>query len=304
MIVREKNYKAFCVIAICLSSVLVFLYMHLFCQDDCISIPVSFNGAKKPLFTAQIEKTNYVLGLDLGAYQLSLDKDELAKLKKTSQGIKQWEDGFGNKYESLSYIVPNFRIKDLKWENIKIIEEEPIFDNNTTLWKDANNKLITTKKTVGGIGRIILHKTNLLLDFPHSKICACNNISKLKKKNYDITNWIQVPFMETQLGMILEIDMDFGLKRLIFDTGCTVNFMQPRSIGKEIWEKNEKGLWSYTTSKFVIGSHNFANKKLYQYEFSKLYDEVDGFLGMSFIEDYQIYIDYPNRMIYINPYLY
>lgn len=298
----SKKYFYFSIVALIGIITLGYIVHHVL-NNDLYKIPIQFDEAKIPLISASFEDKQYLLELDLGAADFSLNREELAKLQKIPKGLNRSEDVFGNKYEVPIYVIEHFNVQRLKWKNIIISEEDPAFDRNTLLWEDVHQTEVDgVKKSYGRIGRNILKKTNLLLDFPNNLLYACNNLTKLKKKNYHIHDWIAIPFEETDSGIIIKITTDFGLKKFVFDTGCSAIFIRSENLSeKNLFEKETEELFAYTTSKFMIGSYNFSNIKLYQLQFSDLYKDVDGFLGMNFIEDYQIYVDYKSKKIFINP---
>ena len=72
------------------------------------------------------------------------------------------------------------------------------------------------------------------------------------------------------------------------------------SIFQGIGIKNEKhGFPIYTTSMFEIGSKNFGSMNLYLFDITPELHEIDGVLGMDFVKNHVIYIDYKDKVLYI-----
>lgn len=64
-------------------------------------------------------------------------------------------------------------------------------------------------------------------------------------------------------------------------------------------QTSKHGFPSLSSDTFSIGGTNFGSKPLYFIDITEELDEIDGFLGMDFIKDHVIYIDFDHHILYI-----
>lgn len=265
-----------------------------------VLIPVEIREANTPYTTIEIEGKIYRLELDLGSkFLISLRKNILDEIAgKTICGRGEWTDLKGNKYSAPSYFVKKISIAGFSFKDLNVQQEDDDYIYKTVLW-DAKNREreFFIAEEVGTIGWPLLEKVNLLLDFSHSCVLASNDKKSLKKLGYYIDGWVKVPFKIDRPGIILEIETDFGVKKLAIDTGSTLNL-----IRNDQTIEGKMGMYKIpfiNSSKFIINKNNFGSITFHLYELTSELNEIDGYLGMSFLENHQIYIDYPNRVAYI-----
>jgi hypothetical protein len=260
-------------------------------------IPVTFSTSNIPLIEAEIEGKRYRLALDLGSkFQLSLYRELLTEIPKKNNGVSKWKDFRGNSYEGTSYFIPKIKIGNLTLSNIVANEESDDFIANVTIW---NNTGITREKLKSGdIGRPILEKFNLLLNFQDAEIIACNNPQKLKKLGFDLSEMEKMPLEEGR-GLIIKVNTDLGMKNIDFDTGATKSVLRSSNVEGQEELEEQYGMKKFTTSKLVIGNKDFGETLFYLCEITPELHEIDGMLGMDFLKKHVVYFDYPNRVVYI-----
>jgi len=266
-----------------------------------IQIPVKFGSASTPYADVEIEGKKYLLEFDLGSkFQLSLRKSFLEKIiKKEPHGIGEWKDINGNKYEAPSYLIPEMRIGDLILANVVVQEDDDDFIFNATMWDGENKGRDIVDKEQGVIGRPLLEKVNLLLDFGHSTIFASNDKNKLKKAGYCLDHMTKVPFELGRMGIILQVDTDIGIKRLSIDTGSSLNLIRSSLLKDHECQKGQYNIPFFITSKFIIGGEDFGSMCLHLHKITPELNELDGFLGAPFLESHVLYIDFPHKVVYI-----
>lgn len=265
-----------------------------------VCVPITFTLSGTPALLATIEDNECLLELDLGSkFQLSLKKSILDGINdKKAHKMAHWKDAKGDSYESPSYLIPNVSIGDLVLADVIARQESDIYRQNTTLWNDQDKKDVQII-LLGSIGRPLLEKTNLLLDFPHSKMIACNSKYKLKRLGIYLENMTKIPFEGGERGIIIKTDTDAGILRLGLDTGATITLIRSSRLHDQKCTIDEHGFSTYTTSKLSIGNADFGSKDLFLYDITSELHEIDGVLGMDFLKDHVIYIDYQEKMIYI-----
>ena len=99
---------------------------------------------------------------------------------------------------------------------------------------------------------------------------------------------------------MLNIATDLGGLDILVDTGFTLtmlhDFLYPYG---ETVRLDYRDIPIFSSRKFIIGNKDFGRKNLYFLKMQdRLYD-IDGFLGMDFIKDHVIYIDFSKSEIYI-----
>lgn len=241
-------------------------------------IPVTFLR-RDPSIEVVVEGNTYSLKLDLGSFvPFAFSKEILEGMRKFEYGTVSWGDFSGKKYEAPAYTLPEIAINHLKFTNVLTAEDSKDFHMNTTLRGPP-------VFPPGVIGLPIVEKYNLLLDFPHSVIYASNDILSLQQAGILSQHLLAVPFVRHQDGILLSVETDKGLCRLILDTGSTCTVMrQPHPV---------------LTEKFCISEHNFGKRAITHIDLSS-HCNFDGFLGMDFLGEYPVFIDYANKMLYID----
>ncbi|MGE5195809.1 MAG: hypothetical protein ACM3JI_00585 [Anaerolineae bacterium] len=296
---RKKYYFG---IAGCSIIVAFFILWHGFTISPSFTqIPVTFTSFDTPLLASEIEETKYLLKFDLGSkFQLSLNKDILASITdKKPYCVAKWRDIKGNFYESPSYLVPKIRVGDLILTEVIVKQEDDIYVTHTTLWKDSKDERKFENKDAGTLGRPLLEKTNLLLDFSNSKIIACNTKQKLKEMGFLLDEMAQVPIETDAKGIIVKVNTDAGTLKLVLDTGATITLIRSSLLQAQACKRDERGFLTFVTSRFVMGKKDFGRKNLFLYDITPELHEIDGILGMDFLKNHVIYIDYPNKVIYV-----
>lgn len=98
----------------------------------------------------------------------------------------------------------------------------------------------------------------------------------------------------------MKIDSDIGELVLILDTGSTSTIVSEKLYPVETEKIFDcRGLLAFTSKRFSIRDRDFGPKNLYFMEIAKDLQEFDGVLGMDFIKDNVIYIDFTKSEIYI-----
>ena len=270
-------------------------------KNQIIQIPISFTPAGIPLVSVKIEGSTHFLELDIGSKcELSLDQNVLDHIQnKKPSGTIHWRDIKGNFYESPSYLIPRLEIEGLVLKDVVASQENMDFRRDTTLWNDKKNEQAPKKQFVGNLGRLLLEKTNLLIDFKNLSMFACNNKRELNKAGFFLDHMTQIPFEGGMKGIIMKVDTEAGVLRLGLDTGSTVTLIRASRLQDQKSTKDNRGFSVYTSRSFVIGNKDFGPKNLLLYEITPELNEIDGILGMDFLKNHILYIDYKDKVIYI-----
>lgn len=242
-------------------------------------IPITFASRGSPTINVSINGKIYPLELDLGSsFLFSLCQEILQNIHKTPYGTAKWSDFRGQRYESPAYTIPEIKIDNLAFFNAVTRQSRDDFHTNVTLSKRPS-------QPIGIIGLPILERYNLLLDFSHSTIYASNDHLSLQKTGFLSENLLTIPFTLHPDGILLNVETDAGTYRLMLDTGSThtaIRAPHPDS-----------------TVKFCIMGHDFGERSIVSFDLSPQFD-FDGCLGMDFLREHPLFIDYSNKMIFID----
>ncbi len=259
---------------------------------------VSLGSSDIPITKVEIQGKEYLLEIDLGSkFQISLNKDILENLKKHSCGSLKSRDVKGNAYEVAAYRLERIKIGDLTFKNVIATEVNENFVKNTTLWIDSENTQPRAKRTVGKIGRALLENLNILIDIQqHSMLILGKDVTSTAHK-FDKLN--KVPFEIGRTGVILKTNTDFGEKKMSLDTGSTISFIRA-CPSEQDWAQNyQYGLPYLRTLKFEIGNTDFGGMDLYLLDITSELNEIDGILGMDFLKNHVIYLDFHKKLAYV-----
>lgn len=241
-------------------------------------IPVTFLKGD-PTIDVSVEGRIYPAKLDLGSSIAFAFRNEiLQNMRKFKYGTAVWHDFRGEKYESALYVVPEIRINNLKFVRALAKQDRDDFHDNVTMRGDPS-------RPIGVIGMPILEKYNLLLDFAHLSIYASSDRFALQDAGILSQSLLAIPFTSHPDGIILSVETDVGIHRLMLDTGATsiaIRAPHPSS-----------------TSRFSILQYDFGEQSVVPIDLSSQF-EFDGFLGMDFLRKYPIFIDYSSKLVYID----
>jgi hypothetical protein len=262
-------------------------------------LPVSVTDANLPLIEVQIGNIHPLLVLDLGdKLQLTLNKRLLQSASKRVQGKSLFRDALGNSYESRAFRLPLVQLGKLRLRDVTATEQKDDFVVNTTLYAEAGPDELCEGKS-GSIGRALLGARNLLLDFGTGQLYVSNNRSKLKKAGYDLRQFVSLPFEMARTGVVVPVVTDVGSLRLSLDTGSTFTIAKPAQFADREVSATDHGFSVVTTCQFSIGEKDFGSMDIHLFDITPELHEIDGVLGMDFLEQHILYIDYDHGLLWI-----
>lgn len=263
-----------------------------------VHVPCRLSGSNIPIIQMQIGECSYPVKMDLGSkFELSLYSFYLDSLEKTEAGCLSCRDMYGNHYDNPAYRIPSVRIESLSYDQVLVAQESPEFVANTTLW--VKDPTAPPTHHIGAVGRGLLERKNLLLDIQKSSIFISNNRRKLRQAGYSFDHGTPIPFEIGATGIIVHANSSFGPIRLSLDTGSSVSFIRS-SFVPDVTQYKNHGL-SYTTCKTLsLEGQDFGSVDFYLLDLSPELTQIDGILGMPFLKNHVIYIDYTHRVLYID----
>lgn len=264
-------------------------------------IPVTFGKAGTPYVNATIRGKDYQFLVDLGSkFELTMRQAFLDQVtEKQSHGVVEWKDLQGGKYEAPAYLLSQITLGGLQLNEVVVSQEDDDFLLKTTVWDGENKGKGIVDREQGSIGRALLIKHNLLLDFGNSCMIITNDLDELKHSGYNLSEFIKIPFDIGRMGPILLVDTDLGLKKFSIDTGATLNFIRTSELQDVACMPGNFGICYFKTLRFSIGERDLGEVLLHSYALTNELEEIDGFLGMSFLENHVVYFDFSKKVVYI-----
>lgn len=238
-----------------------------------VILPITYDHCNHPRIEIKVGNSSTSAEIRVGSrFPLFLDKELLSNIDKQLLGTEEWHDLQGNHHKDHSYLIPTIQIGNLSIKNITAIETHS--EENVAIGM--------------GLGK----EYNLFLDFPHSKVIACDSFAQIKKKGLADNNWIQIPFDLNRAGAVFLFETDLGSKKLALATTIHQNILRP-----SLTERKS----SYCFSTFSIKEVNFGTATFQAFDLPDQLCEIDGFIGMDFLREHAIYLDFANKQAYIEP---
>ena len=289
------------------SSAVFFLYPKK--NYSYIEIPIkSLNNNQDYYLKVNIEGKDLLMEIDTGAcncFTLFTKFFDKIKNKKPAE-TSQWKDINGNEYISKNWLIDSIKMCKKLWVNNVPVEEESedfILKGSKIDSDDppSNATLEAIEKLAGRMGISSLRGCpRWLLDFPRSRLIMIEKLDdSLRRLNLSLKNFTEVALDPSFTHMVIDIDTDIGIKKFIVDTGANLTVLKPNPVAyDENGKIADKKEW-ITFSEFFINGKNFGPHEVLL--FNRLHAEknTDGFLGMDFLENRAILIDFENNKVFI-----
>ncbi len=281
-----------------IGSVLVLFGTVLFVknQNNVSLIPLGFSAYMIPTTCVEIQGGKYEVEIDLGSKTaLTLNKSVLEQIEKTPGGVSRWMNFMGEKYEAPKYFINEVKAGNFSIKNVTSKEESGNFANQGSII--IQDPMHEAAEKAGRIGRDFFSKRNLFLDFHRSVFIICSNMKDLKRNNYQPDKFTQTPITLTSDGVVIDVETDIGVKKFLLDTGSTISAIRNTHIQENSTIRN--GMPVYESSKFTIRGTDFGGQILYLLDISPDFKDSDGILGMDFLIEHAVYLDFSKNIAYI-----
>lgn len=238
-----------------------------------------------PTIQLDIQGKPFSVLVDLGSAQkVYLDELVLSNIQKTKTSkISQTVDYNGKIYHS-----PTYRVPEVLGHEYEVSQENLQFLENTILMpSDVGNP----KKYNGRVGWNFFQNRYLLIDFPNSIICASDSNS-LKRK---LKNFIPVLFSVEKGVLVINIETDSGIQRVLLDTGASFSILENKNIESQSIKILPNGLAYCKTKKFQIGDVDFGSWNFLLQDVVN----VNGVIGVDFFLEHAMLFDFDNKVVYI-----
>jgi hypothetical protein len=243
-------------------------------KEQAVSIPfIEYSFAGIPRVEVRIDGKMVPMELDLGFQgEISGHTSLVSQLnEKELLGTKIFVGFKGVPYDKHLYRIPKIEIANICFNNPILQEHDEQFDIDSIV-----EPVEGASHDLGRLGWKLFQNSLLLIDAPSNSIIMADSWKALEKK-YSQKDFIALPlFLEGGL-----IEFDLGNLRCILDSGCTWNILN--------CPKEE----AYITLQTTIGPISFHKIPVDALE------EGKAILGMDFIQERQIVIDFQKRVIYL-----
>ena len=272
------------------------------------SLPVFWSYNNIPIIEVSIDGGKQLVELcSCNKNLLFINERGYEQLKDTTQvGSVPWHDKLGNLHESPSYLVKSIVVGPITFSDFVVGCFRAQDDENyTTVWRGPNYNVEKYPTTSGELGWPFFAETSLLLDLGHDKIIIAKEDELRTKYGVFLDKMRKFALESDDRRFILKADSSIGPLRLEINTGATLNMIrpsliQPESATEALVQKDFRGL-RYLTMDLAIDTTTFERQRMYVIEVDDAVMSTDGFLGVDFLEDHLVYLDYPNKAAYIAP---
>ena len=266
-------------------------------QEKSYIFPLKINCCRNPLVNIQIENKSYPILVDLGYNaSLSLDKEIVASIKQKTFIKKCCFQNFkGNIYERSCYAIPGVFLDKLSIRNLSCDERDLDSYWDTRIYIEKGD----TKDYNGAIGRELLQRYQVLFDFPNLKMQLFPKKNPLEKRILNSKEYLKIFYVLIDEGIFIPIKTDFGDLFFLLDTGCTLTHLKATPKLEALAKRQQYGIKVIESQNFTIREKNFGPKEIHLLEGVQLNEKIDGFLGMDFLINRVMYIDFDNQCIYL-----
>lgn len=227
---------------------------------------------------ADIQGQKFLLLIDTGSgYAISLNKRltqdlELIKTGKTANFFMT----SGEAFHSDEILIPEVHFGPITFTNILGREDGEWLDQNPL-------------KIEGILGRPFLQNHYVLIDLVDNKLILSETQAEIEDLGYPLDQWTATPFSLTNVGIILDVQIQNLPAQLALDTGSS------HTIVKNSFKTRNNLDQVDTLTACGLPFNDFVQRDLVEPA------EVDGFLGINFLNNRKLFIDFQQKQIRLSP---
>lgn len=258
-----------------------------------------FGKGNIPCFDVEIGGNKFLFGLDLG-----LDAD-LSGTKETIRSIK--EKSFvetipmrgvrGGVFEENVYELSNFKLGRLTIAHRLIQEESDVWDDESAIIPNIDPSLLSID---GRIGWRLFKKITLFLDLKNGNIALAGSRDDFLRKGYSLNGFTKTALYLDRGFIEFMARIPRGTLSCILDSGCTSNLIHSDDLNHVPLEKlivDESRFMRI--DRFEIGENDCGPIVLRPVPIH-FHVPVEAILGMEFLLNHRVFIDFPNQEIYFS----
>ena len=284
-------------------------------------VPLTISGfsrSNSPKLEVKIEDQIISSQIDLGwGGGVALPSAILHHLcNKTFVGRYPFSGLKGKIYESDVYDLPHIHFGKMKVFPMRVKEENLEFLEDSVLKKGEQE---ISENGQGRVGWYVFKPFNVLLDCEHSAVVMCDSLATLQEQGFPIDSFIEAPLLLDRDSIDFEVITDTGPLRCMLDTGATWNLLNKglqnenqdhRLIDLDHLNEQSPTFNPNNEDLLVFNSEDRWDAKTFQINgnefgpvnFVKMKSPLglDAIIGMEFIDNHLIFIDFRNEKIYFS----
>lgn len=272
-------------------------YWNSIAKNSLSKIPLDFTYDGLPVIEMEINKKKHKVVLDLGCSSEFLSPSEhfstdSLRYINTSRSFNV----LGEEEEVKYYDLPRCILGGYVLNHLIIGGKKEI---GVDLGIKGGGTGTMSSKALSYIGFPLLNRTNIYFDFPRSSLWLINQNRDLDKIGVRLEEFEKIPIESERDGIIVHVTCDLGNLRLLLDTGCGASLIKSELLKEKTLTKDALENLCFFSNTFQLGKSNYAQAKLYPFDISPSFENIDGILGMDFLGSYAFYIDYENKLLYL-----
>ena len=262
-------------------------------------LPITFDEYAIPKVRLDIEGTSYDLVLDTGSGEgLHLPRDVLGRIESVhfTGEVQRSSDLAGNVQENARFIFDELPVQGLIFEDVRGVELSPW---GITVREDSP----LPESSVLGLG--FFKGQRVVIDYLSNELTVFDPTSDFVP-NVD-TGWIEVPFRNSEEGLVLEAEMAGQRYDMVLDTGATISFAVADRI---VDTATAVPCQSVYTSLDQEGCRLIPVRTAFgptPASFHAFLIEDDpgldaaGLLGGDFLNQHAVFVDFAGRRLFVRP---
>ncbi len=263
-----------------------------------VVIPIAkFTQSDLPCLNVEIEDKEFLALLDLGYTRYvsaAVDISNKISEKTFLRTSTNW--GFrGTPWFHKIYQIPLMHLGGLTFSPIPLDEENDGQRQEGVIVKSQDAPAVLTQ---GKLGWKLFKDMALYLDLDHDTMTACDSLETFQKQGHSLAHFVKVPLILERELIEFEIGTPKGPLRCFLDTGCTSNHLQmhnKENIPLEELYFDEQRIVRFP--RFRIGNQQFGPLTFHPIPIN-IPIRTQAVLGMDFLFDHKVFIDFKNRYIY------
>ena len=270
------------------------------------SLPLAFNtgnpephGLPSTIISIQGKILPIIFDTGASKSEITLSHHALKGLSVEFTGNQVCTTALDGEHCEPEFIIPEVTLGDIVLKNVKgtLMEQ---------LWGGDDDGFISTEASENGvIGYDLLKKFNILLDYPNKQAVLFNKGEK--PKNYDISNWIAIPFtdhLKTKVILnkkVLTLSWDTGSVPSIIKTSIANEMIISQCDQNTPYGKEEDCKRIVTNSFYTLGDHAELPLTWFLVKDIPQQAPFDGLIGSNFYMEHLVYFDFAHHQILVKP---
>jgi hypothetical protein len=204
----------------------------------------------------------------------------------SSDKSKCFHDSTGKKTCLKTFIIPKLKIGEFTMHNVSGVMRDYMWGN-----KPEPDFIYIDAYKNGVIGLNVWREFNLLIDYPHEQAVLMKH--GVYPKNYDVKNWVKIPFEITKYGITTAAKINSVDTLLSWNTAANHSVIMQSTMKKIARVPSE--YLSFAPKKFTVGRMDVPSPELHIVDEGFPFDVI----GSSYFTEHVVFIDFKNQYLFI-----